>query len=421
MKLINTLNIGHKTVIATALSLLTLALAPLMVSTAQAAGLPSVGTETAPARADYREPAQPDADSPDYRVAVDDIINISVVNFPALSSNQQTVLPDGAVSVPLLHRLTVVGMTTTEIEEVAEKRFSHYVVEPYVSVYVALRHKDKSIVFTGFLLHPGEMDYRRDLRVLDALGDFGGALPNGDLRHVTVTHTDGASEALDLSHPESKAGTPSDILMLPGDDVYVPELRDEYSVIGDVQHPGSYDFKENMTVLDALTSVGGATDSADLHHATLTRNGHDQTIDLSALLVSGDMTQNLILLPGDRLMLPEGNRIYVFGDVGRPGFYLCKTGDRILDALNGCGGPLAEADVKHLRLTHIDAAQSSAAVREINLDDFLVRGDLRADAALTAGDVVYVPTRTHKFELDDLWGAIGSIGGLAAGTSIIRR
>jgi beta-lactamase regulating signal transducer with metallopeptidase domain len=89
---------------------------------------------------------------------------------------------------------------------------------------------------------------------------------------------------------------------------------------------------------------------------------------------------------------PQQKRVYVFGNVKRPGYYACVQGDRILDALKHCGGPLPGSDLLHLRLVHHQGA-SQATTQTVNLDRFLRGGHVEANSVLSPGDVIYVPLK----------------------------
>jgi len=80
-------------------------------------------------------------------------------------------------------------------------------------------------------------------------------------------------------------------------------------VIGQVVKPQSLAYRNGMTVLDAILQVGGLGPFAAGNRAKLIRmrNGKESQIKLKleALVEHGDMTQNLTLLPGDVLVIPQ--------------------------------------------------------------------------------------------------------------------
>jgi polysaccharide export outer membrane protein len=83
----------------------------------------------------------------------------------------------------------------------------------------------------------------------------------------------------------------------------------QIKVIGQVLHPQALPYRDGMTVLDAVLAVGGLGQFAAGNRAHIVRsdNGKPQDIKvkLDALVNNGDMKQNVLLRPGDVLVVPE--------------------------------------------------------------------------------------------------------------------
>ena len=83
----------------------------------------------------------------------------------------------------------------------------------------------------------------------------------------------------------------------------------QVKVIGQVTRPQALAFREGMTVLDAVLAVGGLSQFAAANRAKIVRtvDGKQTEIKLKldALVNDGDMKQNMLLKPGDVLLVPE--------------------------------------------------------------------------------------------------------------------
>jgi polysaccharide export outer membrane protein len=83
----------------------------------------------------------------------------------------------------------------------------------------------------------------------------------------------------------------------------------QVKIIGQVLKPQSLPYRDGMTVLDALLSVGGLGPYAAGNRAKVVRSeGGKQTqisVNLEKIVDKGDMAQNIKLQPGDVIVVPE--------------------------------------------------------------------------------------------------------------------
>ena len=84
---------------------------------------------------------------------------------------------------------------------------------------------------------------------------------------------------------------------------------DQVRVVGEVPKPQSVPYRQDMTLLDVMIQVGGITDFADGNNAVLIRGsegGKQYSIKLKDLLKRSNISANVVLLPGDIVMVPQG-------------------------------------------------------------------------------------------------------------------
>ena len=374
---------------------------------ALAAFFPALAVLGLPGATLAQHPALAPAAAP-YLLGPDDQISIQVLNFPELCVPQVTVPSDGKITVPVLHSVSVAGKTTDQVAAMLQKRWSEDYVGPFVSVTL-IQRRHQTIQVYGFVTHSQAVDFQPGLRLTEALAAAGGAAEGGDLAHVAVTHKNGSVQTTDAS-----AGDPAqDILLAPSDTVYVPERHLQISVLGEVTKPGSYEYKDKMTVLDALKDADNINaPTADLSDATLRHNGTDTPLDLNALLKGGQTADNITLAPGDSIFIPLlHNRIYVDGAVRSPGYYAFKPGDRLVDAINGSGGTIAGAsDLKKVAVVHQDKVANTYNEQTVDYGKFLQHGDAAVNLPLQPGDAIYVPVKGTNINPIQALGAVIGIG-----------
>ena len=86
-------------------------------------------------------------------------------------------------------------------------------------------------------------------------------------------------------------------------------FSEQVRVIGEATNPSAVNYVQHMTLLDLMIAVGGLTEFANGNGAKLVRvqNGQQTTFDLSIddLIRDGDISQNIDMLPGDVVIIPE--------------------------------------------------------------------------------------------------------------------
>lgn len=92
---------------------------------------------------------------------------------------------------------------------------------------------------------------------------------------------------------------------------FVSTFEQQIRIVGSTDQPASLPFRANMTVLDAMIAVGGLGEFAAGNSAKLLRyDGPDRAqkeyrLRLSDLLKRGDSSANVMLKPGDVIIIPE--------------------------------------------------------------------------------------------------------------------
>ncbi len=82
-------------------------------------------------------------------------------------------------------------------------------------------------------------------------------------------------------------------------------------IVGATEKPASIPYRANMTLLDAMISVGGLSEYAAGNRARLVRFNKEQgkqqefNVRIGDLLKRGDSKANVMLAPGDVIIIPE--------------------------------------------------------------------------------------------------------------------
>jgi polysaccharide biosynthesis/export protein len=167
------------------------------------------------------------------------------------------------------------------------------------------------------------------------------------------------------------------------------------SVLGQVAHPGVVAITAPRSLIDVLSRAGGLTEVAD-RHITIERGGKDGE-RIRVFLpnrAEGALNADVMVRPGDTVMVPKAGIVYVLGDVAHPGGYVMQYDSKltVLQAIALAAGASKTASERHVRLVRNVDGQSLSI--DLPLRD-MERGR-EPDVPLEANDILYVPFSLAK-------------------------
>jgi len=90
---------------------------------------------------------------------------------------------------------------------------------------------------------------------------------------------------------------------------FIGQTEQQIRVVGQAVKPRTLQFRQGMTVLDVMIEVGGLSEFAGGNRARILRNVNGKPTEirvrLNDLLNNGRIDQNLKMLPGDVLIIPQ--------------------------------------------------------------------------------------------------------------------
>ncbi len=90
---------------------------------------------------------------------------------------------------------------------------------------------------------------------------------------------------------------------------FIGPFTQQVRVIGEAVLPRALPYRANMTVLDAMIEVGGLTKYASGNRASIIRMVNSSrevySVHLDSLIKDGKIEENVALLPGDILIIPQ--------------------------------------------------------------------------------------------------------------------
>ncbi len=416
--------------------------------------------------------ADPNVPQSAYRIGPNDVIRIQVFGEDDLTLESR-VGGDGRLNYPLLGVLQVGGQTTEDLQVDLTKRLAAgYVRSPKVSVSI-VRHRN--VYVSGEVKAPGGFAFENGLTAQKAITMAGGFTEKASRNSLTVTRRNAdrdeiinaelhtsllpddtiivgqlqkfylmgevtrpgsypypsedqltANKAISLAGgftekaekqafkvtrvTETGAQTVViglDDLIFPNDILAISTQNRKVYISGEVRTPGAYPYSESISLQKALAMAGGATEKADRQALTVRRvvEGQEQTLVLPL---------EAMVQPEDLIIVREGQKVYVTGEVKTPGRYPYEAGATIQRVLTLAGGVTdkAEAGVVKLTRTTEQGVETSVVPQDaVVVPDDIILVVPKSDKFYVSGEVKNPGSYVHKEGLS-LQQALAMAGGV---------
>jgi polysaccharide export outer membrane protein len=142
-------------------------------------------------------------------------------------------------------------------------------------------------------------------------------------------------------------------------------LNKKAFLFGEVARPGSYVLRKNMHLLELISDAGGFTDARgatgtiiraigdvkDDQPISLANAAQHEVIHVNLLrLTAGDAAENITIRPNDSIYIATTDRVYVTGEVIKPGEVLYSEGMTVRQAISIAGGGTPKASIGRTRI-----------------------------------------------------------------------
>jgi polysaccharide export outer membrane protein len=246
-------------------------------------------------------------------IGASDLVHLAVDDSPELS---QTFRIDqhGNLNLPLLNKpIPAAGLMPDALRDkiAAALKAQHLLVHPIVDVSV-MEYRSRDVTVAGAVKTPMTIQELGDLRLLGALSQAGGLLPeagpeiiveqdNGNTQRISVR------QLFDGLHPQLN------VPVIAGEQIRVPQCEEVF-VVGDVKRPGAFPYQDmhDTTVLKLLALSGGL-DSFSRNNAYIyrTESGNLQKTEIEVPLkrILDRKSEDVKLAPNDILYVPINGKL----------------------------------------------------------------------------------------------------------------
>jgi protein involved in polysaccharide export with SLBB domain len=274
---------------------------------------------------------------------------------------------------------------------------------------------NQTVTIQGYVRKPTIINYRKGLKLIDAIAMAGGFADEAADHHIEVeriikNESDSVANQLVktlLVNMDDVSDANRNIELQPKDVINVRRLVNDHglgsvSIKGEVVFPGDFAVqKRDETALEFLQRAGGVTPYGSLENTQVYRKGVRVNLDLLNKKNDRNASKNMILLPGDSVYVPRViSYVEVSGQVNNPQ-YISYNGSRFKYYINAAAGVTENARLKGSYIQYPDGLNKPTR-------HFLF---FRSYPKVKPGSKIIVPENSaqSKFKI-----GFGDLGGIAA-------
>lgn len=300
--------------------------------------------------------AQPEILS-NYRLGAGDLISIKVFgeeDFSITTHLSET----GTISYPFLGELALASLTIKDIEDIIITGLKGgYLVNPKVTVTVL---EYRQVFVNGEVKNPGGYAFVPGLTVNKVISLAGGFTEMADDERFFIIRNGNNSSVPLCANLKT--------YIRPGDTILIKPYP-KFFVDGEVKNPGSYAFKHNLTVKKAISLAGGFTDKASPEDIALVHEGQETAM-------SSPVTLDMRVRPGDIITVKEYKKVFINGEVQKPGGYAFESGLTVEKAIALAGGFTEFASAQWSKILILREGYETTIPTPVKLNTTIRPGDI---------------------------------------------
>lgn len=208
-------------------------------------------------------------------------------------------------------------------------------------------------------------------------------LDNVDVRNLTAAEAEEKIETL----------LKAKYLQDPHVSIFIKEhVSKQITLVGSFKKPGTYDYVSKRKLLDVIAIAEGLSEKAGsaayiTRYDEKTKKNINYFIDLDELVRKGNIDQNIPVMGGDVIFIPETGQCFVDGAVRKPGTYPLRSGMTITEVITLAGGLAGYADTDKIKLIRHRGNNKERQVLSLSYND--LQGGVGDTLLIQDQDIVF--------------------------------
>jgi polysaccharide export outer membrane protein len=250
----------------------------------------------------------------EYRIGPKDLLEITVFESPELNQTVR-VSEDGSITLPLLGKVEVEGLTKEELEKkLVTLLETRWLNKARVTIFIK-EYQSQRVSVIGAVNKPGMYELIGRVSLLEMISQAGGLTDRASSElYILREGTDGTRTklAIDLNDLIINNNQKLNIPLMPRDVINIPidQIINVY-VFGAVRNPGALQVRmsKKITLLQAIAQAGGTADGASKSGVVIKRKDNKTGKELKIKVNVNDIIKgkrrDIELLEGDVVYVPE--------------------------------------------------------------------------------------------------------------------
>ena len=271
--------------------------------------------------------------------------------------------------------------------------------------------KSINIYFSGHIENPGINLIHPFSDIFSAIVQAGGINDKGSLREIQLIRNDQIISIVDFySFFMDGKNTFSNIKLIDGDVIHIPNVKKRISISGNVNRPSTYELLSGESISDIITYASGFTSNASssliLTQITPVEERYSDDNARTKIAINFKNKESIMLNNGDSItvpsILPVDLNINIYGRVKSPGLYpgTNTTLKNVLDLAGGFDDPLFRKTIREDEIAILRQDENQFYSKEIivpykNADQFKLEIN---DKIFVYEDINYSNNFTYRVE-----------------------
>jgi len=246
----------------------------------------------------------------EYLIGPGDVISIQVWDHGDLNRKVE-VSQEGDFTFPLIGKIHTAGLSVFELEKiVTDKLGSGYLISPQITITIE-EFKNQEVFLFGAVKQPGSYVVKGKTHILKLTTDAGGFVDESGMSATIIRPKSPELKNKPIALEEAKeneiitidlnqvtvSSTEDKFYIYPGDSIYINKMA-RFFVTGEVQKPGIYNWEKDLTIREAISIAGGATQRGSEDRAWIVRRQDNEETKITPEM-------NDIVMPNDIITVPK--------------------------------------------------------------------------------------------------------------------